>query len=81
MTVHVFARRMDNDVSAEFDRTAEYRGGKGVVDDKRQIVTVCDICKALDIEYGERGVCDRLTEEQLRVRLYRCLLYTSYFAQ
>ena len=47
---------MDNDVSAEFDRTAEYRGGKGVVDDKRQIVTVCDICKALDIEYGERGV-------------------------
>ena len=69
MSVHVFAGGVDDDIRTELKRTAENRGGEGVVDDQRDAHVVRDVGKALDVKHGQRRIGDRLTEYQLGIRL------------
>ena len=68
MSVHVLGRGVGNDVTAPFDRAAVDRRGKGIVDDQRNTMTVCDGRKLLDIEDADGRIGDGLAEDALRVR-------------
>jgi hypothetical protein len=59
---------VNDDIRAEFKGTAKNRRCKGVVYNERNVLSVCEIGKALNIQNGERGIRDGLTEEEKRLR-------------
>ena len=67
VSVHILGGGMGHDVRAELEGTAEHRGGKGVINDKRNAVGVRRLGEKLDVQHVERGVCHRLAEHRLGV--------------
>ena len=58
MTADEFRSRMDDDVSTVFERAEEERRSKGVVDDDRKAVVVCDFGDSFEV----RNVDGRVAE-------------------
>ena len=68
MAVHILRRRVRHDVRAPLERAAVDGRGKRVVHDQRHAVSVRGGGKFFDVEHGQRRVCDRLAEDELRIR-------------
>ena len=62
-------RNLGDDIGSPFERTAEIRGGKGIVDHQRQPVLVGDFCYFNEGKDVDRWVAQRFAENQLRVVL------------
>ena len=67
VAVHVLGSGVGHNVSAPLDGPAQHRRGEGVVHDERHPVAVGRRREALDVEHGQRRVCDGLAEDALRV--------------
>ena len=65
---HELRQRVDDDVGPEIDRAAKVRRGKGVVDDKGNIVLVGDPSHRFDVQHVAPRVADRLAVQALRLR-------------
>ena len=61
----ILGRRMYDDIGAEFDRTAEIRRSKRVVDNERNARFVRDSCDGLDIEHVDLRVADGFGVQEL----------------
>ena len=59
---------MNDDSRAELEGTAQRRRGEGIVYDKGHAVSVRQIGQSLDVQYGNRGICDGLSEHGLGIR-------------
>ena len=59
---HVFGHRMHNERRAMFDRTAEIRGRRGVIDDHRNASRVCNRSNCVEVGDIAAGVCDGFAE-------------------
>lgn len=68
MSIHIFGRRMGDDICAELERLAEDRRCECIVDDERNAVLVSDVCELLDVRDVAGRVRNRFTEESLGVR-------------
>ena len=68
VTVHIFCCGMGDDIRTELKRTAVYGSCKGIVDNERNAVSMCRICKSLDIKNGKCGVCDSFSEHGFGIR-------------
>ena len=73
MAIHVLGGGVRNDVGAPLKGTAHHGRREGVVDHQRHAVVMCSLGKALNIEHGKGGVCDRLAKDELGVGLEGCL--------
>ena len=71
MSVHVFCRRMNDDVRPPFERTAEYRRRKSIVDDERYVSRVSGFRPRFEIEYRKRRIGERFSEHRFRIRFKR----------
>ena len=67
VAVHVLGSGVGHNVGAPLDGPAQHRRGEGVVHDERHPVAVGRRREALDVEHGQRRVCDGLAEDALRV--------------
>ena len=67
MTVHILGGGVGYYIHAEFEGAAVYGGGKGVVNNQGNAVTVGKTGKFLKIKHGAGGVGDGLTENRLGV--------------
>ena len=75
MTANELCGRMNNDVSSMFDRTNEVRSAEGVVDDERNVMTMSNLCKTVDICDVRVWIAESLSIERLGVRLDGCLYF------
>ena len=73
MPVHVFRRRVNHDVRAEFKRTAEHRRCKRVVHNQRHAVPVSDFRHFFNVEHRSRGIGNGFGKNRFRVRAKRFL--------
>ena len=73
MSIHVLGRGVRDDVGAPLKGTAHHGRREGVVDHQRHAVVMCSLGKALNIEHGKGGVCDRLAKDELGIGLKGCL--------
>ncbi len=64
---------MYHDVCAIFNWTNQIRCSEGVINDKRQAVTVCNLCDGLDIRNVCIGVCQCLDIDGTCILVDRCL--------
>lgn len=78
MSVHVFCRRMGDDVRTEFKRSAENRRSERIVDDERDAMPVSDVSKFLNVRDATCRIGDCFSEESLCVRTER--LVDFFFA-
>ena len=69
MSIHVLGGGVRNDIGAPLKGTAHHGSREGVVDHQRHAVVMCGLGKALNIEHGKGGVCDRLAKDELCVGL------------
>ena len=74
VTVHILCCGVNNDISAELERSAKYRCRECIIDDERNTVLVCDLCELLNVEDAQCRICESFTENSLCVRL-ECFLY------
>ena len=58
---------MGHDIGAPLEGTAVHGRGEGVIHDQGHAVGMGRVGEALDIEYGERGICDAFAEDRLGV--------------
>ena len=73
VAVHVFCGRVGDDICTPFKRAAVDRCGEGIIDHKRNAMSVSHLCEQLDIKHGERRVGDGLTKHQLCVWTEGCV--------
>ena len=73
MSIHVLGGGVRNDVGAPLKGTAHHGRREGVVDHQRHAVVMRGLGKALNIEHGKGGVCDRLAKDELGIGLKGCL--------
>ena len=66
-----FGRGVHHDVGAEFDRAAEERRRKGVVDQQRNFGVMRDLRHRRNIQHFEAGIADGLADHEPRIRLDR----------
>ena len=71
VSVHIFRRRVRNDIDAPLEGPAIDRRRERIVDDKRNAVRVRNLSELLEIENVERGIGDRFAEHRFRVRAER----------
>ena len=69
MTANELCGRMNNNVGSMFDRTNEVRSAEGVVDDERDVMTMSNLCKTVDICDVRIWIAESLSIERLGVRL------------
>ena len=67
VAVHILGGGVGDDVRAPLEGPAEHGGGEGVVHDQGHPVAVGGGSKLLNVQHGEGGVCDGLTEHRLGV--------------
>ena len=67
MAAEPFGCRVHHDVGAEFDRPAEKRRGKGVVDQKRNFRVMRDLRDCRNIQHFEPGIADGFADHKPRV--------------
>ncbi len=67
VAVHVLGGGVGHDVRAPLEGAAVDRRGEGVVDDQRYAVGVGGLGEVLDIQHGQGGVGNGLTEHHLGV--------------
>ena len=73
MSIHVLGGGVRDDVGAPLKGTAHHGRREGVVDHQRHAVVMRGLGKALNIEYGEGGIGDRLAKDEFSVGLKGCL--------
>src|SRR5690348_14497593 len=66
MSVDVFCRAMDNDISTQVKRSLEVGTGIGVLNDEQVIKTVCNLRNSANIEQSQQGIGRCLQPDQLR---------------
>ena len=63
MSVHIFGRRMRNDIGTPFERATVDRCGKCIVDDQWYAMFVSDTGKLFNIQYHHSRIGDRFAEQ------------------
>ena len=69
MTAKELGGRVHDDVRAVLDGTNQIRRAEGVVDHKRNAVTVCNVGHRADVGHVAVGIAQRLDENRLGVVL------------
>src|SRR5674476_833326 len=67
VSTHELCETVDNDVSAEVDRSAQDGGGCSAIDDKRNIVLMCYLSDRFDIKNVQARIAEGFTEKCLRL--------------
>ncbi len=65
VSVHVFGRGMRHDICPVFDRPAENRGRKGVVDHQGNPAVMCRSGPGFDVQHRECGIGNGFPEDRL----------------
>src|SRR5665647_1593580 len=71
---HKLCKTVDNDISAEVDRSAQNGCGCSAVDDKRNIVLMCYLSDRFDIKNVQARIAEGFTEKCLRLIVDACCI-------